>query len=504
MIYRYNYFLFENKVASMVNESIIVYSKKLRKLLKDIDSPISKFLIEIENKDIDVASNYFDISDNKDTISFISDRKAQELINNHPTKVKFPEGNPLTNNVTKNGEIFKLLNYTPDGPEQYCPDVDQIGEVVAKAVSPVSGNTYLKVKFGDNECIFNQNYAVYIENEDLWKKNRQSVRTGRGIRSLLSSSGMKFSDSEIEGFVNKYKSAYDRMNDIYRNFDLVNGESIAHWYRHVNYLHGTNRGTLSNSCMATVNSNFFQIYTDNPEVCSLLILRSEENPDKIKGRALIWNLSDPKIIFMDRIYTHNDSDIQLFRDFARFKKWHYKPNNDSSDTPNAVNPNGDEERFEKLSVTLKNDSYSRYPYVDTLKYFLDGILSTVDDSSAKLLESTSGGYEGNDGCDRCDGSGEIECYNCEGDGRVDCETCDGSGYEACNDCDGDGNETCSTCDGEGSIDGKPCDNCDGKGEIKCDNCDGKGETTCSNCDGSRTLTCGRCDGEGSIDCPDCS
>ena len=267
------------------------------------------------------------------------------------------------------------------------------------------------------------------------------------------------------------------MNDIYRNFELVSGDDIAYWYNANNYLYGTNRGTLGNSCMATVPSSYFQIYTKNPDVCSLLILRSEEDPDKIVGRALVWKLNDPDITFMDRIYYTSDSQMQLFRDYAKFKKWYSKKRNDSSDEALVITPEGEEKYYDSLTVQIRATEYSKFPYVDTLKHLDDNrsryyTLSTSQDDT-KTLESTSGGYEGSE-CDRCGGDGRVECEACDVDGRFDCNSCDGDGEVDCNNCDGEGKVECDECNGSGEDEeGNECRYCHGDGKVNCDDCDGR-------------------------------
>ena len=64
----------------------------------------------------------------------------------------------------------------------------------------------------------------------------------------------------------------------------------------------------------------------SPEVCTLVIYKSDDDTDKILGRALLWKLRDGKR-FMDRIYTANDSDVQLFKDYAKENGWYTKRGN---------------------------------------------------------------------------------------------------------------------------------------------------------------------------------
>jgi hypothetical protein len=96
-------------------------------------------------------------------------------------------------------------------------------------------------------------------------------------------------------------------------FDLVEGDDIEHWYWYENYKE--NSGTLGSSCMAQ-KRNLFSIYTQNQDVCKMLILKED---DKIIGRALVWKLASIKHMrkdiegveyFMDRQYTIKDSDVK--------------------------------------------------------------------------------------------------------------------------------------------------------------------------------------------------
>lgn len=514
MINKFDEFLIE-KALMMINESEVVYSTKFRKLLRDMDSPVSKYLSEIENMDIKVASNYFDISDNKDTISFIADRKAQEILGEDKEKYVIYKGDGgfLTHNKDDNGEyknknMFDALGYTPNETEPYHPSEYERGKVVAKSVSLISGKVYVYVKFSSGECVINEEKLEYDDNlKDVWIKNRQTVRTGRGIRALLSSSNKKFTDAEIEDFVNKYKSAYDKMNDIFSNFELVKGDDISHWYSHRNYLNG-GRGTLGNSCMAGSPKDFFKIYCANPEVCSLLILKDESDKTKIKGRALVWNLKNPEnVTFMDRIYTHEDSDVQLFRDYSKLKRWEYKSHNDSSPDPDTINSEGKSNSYKELSVILNTkQNYTSFPYVDTLKYFnrTTGKLSTDENKESLCLEDTGGGYVGSD-CDSCGGSGRVDCWDCDGEGRQECSDCNGSGRDDCSTCDGSGVIKCSHCDGKKvDEDGKRCTYCEGNGNITCYDCDGEGKVGCSNCDGRGEYDCENCDGTGRVECSGCN
>jgi len=511
MIGKYSEFITE----SLILESEVIYSNLFRQALSKLDSPISKSLLDIENKDFNIQSNYFDINKEKnDEVSFISDRKAQEILKDAQPLVRFTgSGGGWLKHSESNAELFGKLGYQPNGPEPHKPSSSELGVVVKKVVSETSGNTYVWVKFRNaegveiGEGVYNQEKLRDVEDprlKEVWSKNRQPIKIGRAIRALLKVAGVDFVDKDIEDFVNKYKSTIDKINDKFRLFEVVEGDDIAHWYRYANYLNQS--GTLGNSCMKSVPSSYFEIYTSNPDVCKLLILKSEDDESKITGRALLWTLTDGKK-FLDRIYTNVDSDVQLFRDWAKENGIYSKFYNNSSDSPDVFDLEGQKLRLEKLEVRIRRGSYDRYPYVDTIKYFSPdkGILSNRKSYDNYTLESTGGDAII---CDYCDGSGRTTCSNCDGDGDVDCYECDGNGDSRCGDCYGEGTIDCSNCDGSGNIedsDGneEACPDCNGDGNIRCDECSGDGRIECSYCDGRGRVECGDCDGNGDMSCPEC-
>ena len=185
-------------------------------------------------------------------------------------------------------------------------------------------------------------------------------------------------DSEIEAFVNYYKSTYDEVYKGSESFELVKGQDISKWY-HVDRYEEEN-GQLGNSCMRYKRCQpYLDIYVQNPDVCQLLILKSEKDPEKIIGRALVWTLHDgPGVAgrkFMDRIYTIKDSDRLRFLEYAK-----------KNELLTSASP--------AYKIQLKPDKeYSYYPYMDTF-YSYDkrtGILSQDLSSSGSIeLRNTDG------------------------------------------------------------------------------------------------------------------
>ena len=506
MLKKYNHFLFE----SLVLESVVFYSDKFRKLLKDIDSPVSSAILDLETKDIDTANNFLDI-DTKDTISFIPDRKAQEILSQKDKWVTISNQQGFLKHSEGNKVIFDLLEYEPVGNETYHPTPGEKGELLKLVKSPETENTYAKIKFAGGITVINNNYVRPYDTSKLpFSQNRQTIRVGRGIKALISKTEFKFSDQEIEQFVNKYKSAWDKMNDIFRNFELVTEDKIGYWYNSSNY-DNQSRGTLGSSCMKNSRVTFFDIYMKNPEKCSLLILKNDSG-DKIKGRAIVWKLDMPNVTFVDRIYTNEDSDVELFKQYAYLQGWYHKRYQNSS---NDFILQGKDSTLNQgdLIVKLKNtrnEDYANYPYLDTLKYFNQGtgILQTEEDSNCILLEDTGGQWV-DACCETCGGDGRVECYDCGGDGTVRCDNCysrtarRSTGKVSCSECSGEGEIECGECNGSGKIDDEECELCSGNGKADCPECDGECEVDCEDCGGNGDVECSTCDGDGRLDCPDC-
>lgn len=486
MITNYKEFLVEKLILSL-NESVVVYSDKFASMLKRIDSPIAEELLRLRGFDYEVVSNYFDV-DTKETISFISDKKAQELdeAEDEWASVKNPE---LF--LRPNVEIldkFKSIGVEKVNPD-FKPEEGKVGKIVLKYSDEWGHRTTILHFGGDNYFVTFQYNCEPVKAQ--WIKNRQPIRIGRGIRALLSSLGKNFSDEEIEKFVNNWKSEFDWVNNAFRNFELVSGDDIAFWYSNQNYEKGNKPiGALGQSCMAAKPDYYFQIYTKNPDVCSLLILKSELVENTICARALVWKLVSGEY-FMDRVYYYDDSDKNLFRKYAQSKGWTCKKNDDSNAQGAVVNASG-EIKYPIMQVNIQKLDYKAYPYVDTLKYlneFRDIMVLSNDDTSEYILESVSGSRL-DAVCRVCGGDGEVDCPDCDGDGE---------GKQECGRCDGNGKEGCSDCDGSGEITGD-----DGEKE-SCDNCGGDGEHDCSRCDGDGEYDseCANCGGRGRVDCPEC-
>ena len=298
----------------------------------------------------------------------------------------------------------------------------------------------------------------YVNEEFL--KNLQEIRIGRGIKSLLVASGINRTDKEIEDFVNKFKAAYDIMNNAFRYMNVVEGDNIRKYYKYDSYS-SHEIGSLGNSCMKHPScQKYFDMYCLNPDKIKLVVLLDEDKLH-IKARALLWKLDDGKM-FLDRIYTNKDSDVNLFREFAKKNNWYCKQNQQQGNV-GIIEPSGNSIKDFYMLVTLTNNKFNRYPYMDTLKYYFPdtGILTNIAPSKNKeikcyKLETTNGAFLDTNACEVCEGRGSVTCEICGGEGQINCSDCDGDG---CEECDYDCRITCPDCEGTGLV---ICPTCQGR------------------------------------------
>ncbi len=178
-----------------INESTLVYSDKFKQILKKIDSPVATRLLEIEGEDIPVTNNYFDIADNKNQITFISDRKAQEILTSPESKKFTHMGSGHLTHSEANNNVFNALGYIPEGPHTYYPQSGEEGVIESEYTSPTTGNVYCKVVFPGGISVINKGRLRTVDlSKEPFKKSRQPGRVGATIQTILRQSGGEFSN----------------------------------------------------------------------------------------------------------------------------------------------------------------------------------------------------------------------------------------------------------------------------------------------------------------------
>lgn len=413
MIIKYSQYKFEALLESLILESKLEFSKAFTNILSSMKgNRVAEELIKLVTNKIDdkFIQNYIDVSDQKDEVSFIPDRKAVELLGKEEIKwitadnvdEKYFTRAKNEDGEYKNRHLFQALGFNPEEIVEWLPDSGVSGKIISETVSKKSGKTAVWFVSDDGRQAVINKEALIPKNasyEKLWNTSRNPVKVGRLAKSLLTVAGIVTAPKEIENFVNLYKSTFDIINDAFSKFDLVKGDSISYWYNSVRY--ESMESTLGNSCMADVDEDFFDIYVMNPDVCSLLILYSDAGKildgvyksNKIKGRALVWKTNEGDI-FMDRIYTNNDSDVSLFKQYAEKNGWWFKTKQ-NSDVEFGVSNGKTQKNGVEYVVSLSKAKFDNYPYVDSLSYINvdDKMISNKPGAvDAEYEMNSTGGY----------------------------------------------------------------------------------------------------------------
>lgn len=514
----FKFFILEKQIFKLLTEAELKYLTDFREILKRIKSPIAKDLLNLEDTDLKISTNYLNIGDDEDEISFYGNNLKSDKYKIINDEIQLTHSSGLIRDrgiidwylpnlpIGTIGEIKHI--YEPDDLHKFGYDsrqTERFGKIV-HFVSDDGKNGFMPIK------------SLEISPQTKPQKSF----AGRITRRILQVAGKKYTDKELEDFVNEFKAQVSLQKNRAQLFEEVDGEKIRQFYSGSNY-DNKKPGPLHTSCMRYSEcQNYLDIYVENPKVCKLLILKSPEDQGKIIGRALIWTLKSGET-FMDRIYYSYESDVNLFKEYAQKKGWCYKRNQNSSELE-TIEFSPDKRIGEYLVVELEKSYFDYYPYMDTLKYLDErsNLLGNIGDGAR--LESTEG-TRGDD-CESCNGSGTVTCYECDGDGNMRCDECSGNGEIECSDCEGSGEITCSDCKGnknqecdscsgygetdcqfckgKGSIDGEDCQDCKSTGKVTCEDCDGEGQVECETCNGSGQEECDECSGRGEKKCDECS
>ena len=408
MLLRYDDFILE----SLLLESKLEFSDNFKKVLSLMpkDNEIKNYLLGMKGTDLNLTQNYIDVSDNKEEVTFIQDRRAQQIIKDNPivwkTNSSLPGSKFLTFNKNDEGEynnqiIFDALGLEPMEPiseNHPVPGPNVVGKILSEHISSSSGKTYVLFAWNDSGtdkfiCLNKEALNEHSDSEErLYSTGRNPIRIGRLINSLMRSVGKEVTPPEIESFSNAYKAAWEMSNDAFLKFDVVSGYEIVKWYNQSSY--ASDSPTLGSSCMQYDEcENYFGIYTENSDVVKLVILYADRGgsikdgkfrSNYIKGRALLWKTNQGDM-FMDRIYTNYDSDVDLFKQYAEKNGWWCKKTQNSSNQFTAQK--GTSFKDPSYSVDLKWADHENYPYVDTLSYLQ---LNEIDERDSSGVLSNDG------------------------------------------------------------------------------------------------------------------
>lgn len=238
-------------------------------------------------------------------------------------------------------------------------------------------------------------------NSMVWTEKRSEMKIGKMIRMFY---GDDFPTNhpkgerklrreiDIESFVNKFKAEREK-NINYNRFEVVSGRDFQKWYSQDNYSRFVhNETTLGRSCLRyNESASYLNIYSKNPTIFKMLILKDDQG--KLRARANIWKLDEPDgRIYMDRIYSVNDFDVELFKNYAKEQGWLHKESQTYGWNNNIIDTaNGERYEWDKMimKVFLKNApgvDFSKYPYLDTLSIYNTEEKSLTNDGRKRVLK----------------------------------------------------------------------------------------------------------------------
>ena len=356
MISRYNTFLGERLFESAVNESIIYYTKEFKDALYKlaVKNKIAKDLIDVEYTDVKPDMTFIGMSDKEGYFSFTQIKKA-------------------VNAVKKSTEEFAKTH-------------------------GVGLDTLTKIYTNIENGKISQSDVNYLYNGAPWNlkdKARSDAKIAKLVNQIFPD---KYTNKEVEEFTNLFK----KIGDTTSEFVLVEGEDIRTWYNEDKYEFTT--GELGSSCMRYRRcASYLDIYVENPEVCRLLLLKSEDG-EEIRGRVLIWKIDidiENVEYYMDRIYAIDDATKLMFQEYADKQGWLKRLTSNYGDSKD-FKLGTDIHKDIEATVQLKKWKYDYYPYMDTFKRLKtsDGLLINDDDSDDVgyyIMTHTDGTYEDTSG-----------------------------------------------------------------------------------------------------------
>jgi len=285
---------------------------------------------------------------------------------------------------------FTLIDYDDN-------DIDMFTYATSSKIIEFITQKTLSDEISMNINYFHRSSDIGLDNL-IWKQNRTPIRIGRFINKLYPNTFVNAGKpgEDIESFTDALKTERTKDMGIFR---IVEGEDIVKYYNVNMYESNGNGSSLYGSCMSYSKcSPYIGFYAKNKGV-KLVILMSENEEDKIIGRALLWDIieidgEEVDRKFMDRIYVIKSQEMGKFKELARKNNWLYKKTQDMWSDTEIVDPK-DSSTKHRTIVINNIESHNSYPYMDTLKYYSidDGFLSNSKNIEHNcILESTDGGF----------------------------------------------------------------------------------------------------------------
>lgn len=394
------------KYNNFLLESQLIYKGEFKNLLYAIknddfgtpESKVANALLYLSGLELDLVHNYIKEITTPGLISFIPE-----------DKINFNKVSIEQHRIVRKISVLGVYGISTEGLIHNIEDINLIGTNDFpndfKLIKTIDTDL---VELEDEKYRLNGYYLYYLQSNshpdkfvvvyrsiedgtevpsiypyDIPENRRGEVKIGRFVNKIIDIYKKSGNDQDIidnitaadvEKFVNAYTARILFEENAFSRFEIVKGEDIKKWYDESNY--AGSGGQLNNSCMRFSKcQGYFKIYTENPEVCQLLILK-DETGKKIEGRALLWTTVDGKK-FMDRIYTSKDSLIKLFTKWGEENSYLNK----GQESHNYRNPLSD-----TIIVKVEPKLYPKYPYMDTLDCYLPDKGLLVNNVSGSVID----------------------------------------------------------------------------------------------------------------------
>lgn len=264
--------------------------------------------------------------------------------------------------------------------------------------------------------------------------NYLQIKPGKFLKKLFPDANAQ----ECEDFQQAWKTYYKKWSWE----SVIETHEICKYY-HVNQ-YSSESGTLGSSCMrGSRQLKFMKFYEVNN--LRMAIFPDPENPNKIRARALLWDVYLPdsqektrynlpdRLTFMDRKYFLTEEDKMLLEVYAS-KKQYYRKAVDRPSWQGMISPDGN--RIDE-NVTMHfalQHIQQPFPYIDTFKSLvtINGELLLTNNSngnSQAMFESTDGGYDGHIPASQQNNFNRFKCYVPETDSYISSEE-----YHVCSHC----------------------------------------------------------------------
>jgi len=226
--------------------------------------------------------------------------------------------------------------------------------------------------------------------------SRTEIKLSRLLNRIITNTD--YSTRDRENFVQAFLSELTLLE---RSFKVVTGDDIIKYYNESSY--SELRQTLGSSCMRyTKCASYLEIYAQNPDVCSMLVLL--DGARKVTARALLWKLHESSVsglsLFMDRVYFTSETELVSMNNWAKDNGYAYKQENNFKNLKGVILPTGDVVKAD-MKVLCKG-KFDKFPYVDTFRLYnpRTGILENftgdgneMGDVGKYILSQTDGGYK---------------------------------------------------------------------------------------------------------------